>query len=77
MNYKINVHAIYELNGQEYSKIKTYTYGHYDPVLNPNGLYGAKDFKYLQEKSKIDLTDALIKQGAQKIRCAVTSATEI
>lgn len=76
MNYKINVHAIYELNGQEYSKIKTYTYGHYDPVLNPNGLYGAKDFKYLQEKSKIDLTDALIKQGAQKIRCAVTSATE-
>ena len=77
MNYKINVHAIYELNGQEYSKIKTYTYGHYDPVLNPNGLYGAKDFKYLQEKSKIDLTDALIEQGAQKIRCAVTSATEI
>lgn len=76
MNYKINVHAIYELNGQEYSKIKTYTYGHYDPVLNPNGLYGAKDFKYLQEKSKIDLTDTLIKQGAQKIRCAVTSATE-
>lgn len=77
MNYKINVHAIYELNGQEYSKIKTYTYGHYDPVLNPNGLYSAKDFKYLQEKSKIDLTDALIKQGAQKIRYAVTSATEI
>lgn len=76
MNYKINVHAIYELNGQEYSKIKTYTYGHYDPVLNPNGLYTEKDFKYLQEKSKIDLTDALIKQGAQKIRCAVTSATE-
>lgn len=76
MNYKINVQAIYELNGQEYSKVKTYTYGHYDPVLNPNGLYSAKDFKYLQEKSQIDLTDTLIKQGAQKIRCTVASAIE-
>lgn len=73
MNYQITVRAVFEINGQKYNQTKTYKYTHYDPVLNPNGLYTSKDFQYLKEKSKIDFTNKLIAFGANKIKCAISS----